>query len=427
MPTNVINLGNDREVRDHEVRPALHLVYDTVTGGWKTANSTEGKQHVITYVWDTNLLSFVPAEKAAAGTGGDVNVTNWPATQAVTGTFWQATQPVSIAAPVALDAATLAALETVTAAVSGTVALDATTLAALELIQATISGTVAVSNFTDNGLTDAQLRASAVPVAITPAVNTASGNITGAAQSVAMNLNGSSSVGIHVSGVWAGTLQLQASHDGTNWANQEFYNPISTDELAHSSTTVNGYFQLINIAGIVAVRVLCSAYGSGIAAVDISGTQATTSINPAIKENGDPIPSYGQMVAGSDGTLLRYLKTLVDGSLVVDAKRAQSPLFAVISSSSSGDNQLVAAAGVGLKIKVLQYTIVAVGAVNATFRSAATAKTGAFPLVANSGIASPYVPPNAGHLFETAANEALNLNLSAAVAVTGHITYIVEA
>lgn len=45
------------------------------------------------------------------------------------------------------------------------VVLDAATLAALETINASISGSVSVSNFTDNGLTDAQLRAAAVPVA----------------------------------------------------------------------------------------------------------------------------------------------------------------------------------------------------------------------------------------------------------------------
>ena len=43
---------------------------------------------------------------------------------------------------VALDAATLAALENIQAAVTGTVALDAATLAALENIQAAVTGTV---------------------------------------------------------------------------------------------------------------------------------------------------------------------------------------------------------------------------------------------------------------------------------------------
>ena len=46
---------------------------------------------------------------------GSVSVSNFPATQAVTGTFWQATQPVSLAAiPLATDAATLSEQQTQT-------------------------------------------------------------------------------------------------------------------------------------------------------------------------------------------------------------------------------------------------------------------------------------------------------------------------
>jgi len=116
---------------------------------------------------------------------GSVSVSNFPATQAVTGTFWQATQPVSIATmpttpvtgtfwqatqpvsgTVALDANTLSALENigvtgtvtvqdgggsitvdgaVSATVSGTVELGATTLSALENTTVTISGTPTVN------------------------------------------------------------------------------------------------------------------------------------------------------------------------------------------------------------------------------------------------------------------------------------------
>lgn len=55
-----------------------------------------------------------------------------------------ALEQITVSGTVALDPATLTALETVTAAVTGTVALDATTLAALETITAVISGPVAL-------------------------------------------------------------------------------------------------------------------------------------------------------------------------------------------------------------------------------------------------------------------------------------------
>jgi hypothetical protein len=126
---------------------------------------------------------------------GSVSVSNFPATQAVTGTFWQTTQPVSgtvtvqdgggsitvdgtvnanvtfpttqqVSGTVALDTASLTALEnigvtgtvtvqdgggsitvdgTVSATVSGTVELGTTTLAALENTTVTISGTPTVN------------------------------------------------------------------------------------------------------------------------------------------------------------------------------------------------------------------------------------------------------------------------------------------
>jgi hypothetical protein len=97
---------------------------------------------------------------------GSVSVSNFPATQAVTGTFWQATQPVSIATmpttpvtgtfwqttqPVSgtvtvQDGGGSITIDgSVSATVSGTVELGATTLSALENTTVTISGTPTVN------------------------------------------------------------------------------------------------------------------------------------------------------------------------------------------------------------------------------------------------------------------------------------------
>lgn len=72
-----------------------------------------------------------------------------------------ALEAITVSGTVALDAPTLAALESITATISGAVALDAPTLAALENITATISGTVPVSG----PLTDTELRAADVNMA----------------------------------------------------------------------------------------------------------------------------------------------------------------------------------------------------------------------------------------------------------------------
>lgn len=78
---------------------------------------------------------------------GTVAISNFPVAPASTEITNDVGNPIPVSGIVTLDAATLAALETINAIVSGTVALDAATLAALETINAVVSGTVAVSNF----------------------------------------------------------------------------------------------------------------------------------------------------------------------------------------------------------------------------------------------------------------------------------------
>lgn len=100
--------------------------------------------------------------------------------------------------------------------------------------------------------------------------------------------------------------------------------------------------------------------------------------------------------------------------------------FAVIAASSSGDNTIVAADAAGRKIKVVSYALLASAAVTTKFKSgAATDITGGFALAANGGVSCPGAP--SAHLFETAANTALVLNLSGAIAVGGHVSYMTEA
>lgn len=99
-----------------------------------------------------------------------------------------------------------------------------------------------------------------------------------------------------------------------------------------------------------------------------------------------------------------------------------TPKFAAIAASSSGNNTLIAAV-TSKKIRVLAVAFMANGTVNAKFQSGAggTDLSGLFYMVANTGAALPYNPAG---WFETASNTLLNLNLSAAIAVGGCITYI---
>jgi hypothetical protein len=90
--------------------------------------------------------------------------------------------------------------------------------------------------------------------------------------------------------------------------------------------------------------------------------------------------------------------------------------------SSSGDNEIVAAIP-GKRIAVVQLALISNGTVNAKFQSGAggTGLTGLFYLVANTG----FVLPKSDHpWFLTAIGSNLNLNLSAAIAVGGVLSYI---
>lgn len=93
-----------------------------------------------------------------------------------------------------------------------------------------------------------------------------------------------------------------------------------------------------------------------------------------------------------------------------------------IAAASSGDNTAVAAV-TGKKIVVIAYTIVAAGAVTVKWQSGATGTdlSGAMSLAAN-GILP--VPVNENGWVESAAGVLLNIRLGGAVAIAGHLTYI---
>ena len=104
-------------------------------------------------------------------------------------------------------------------------------------------------------------------------------------------------------------------------------------------------------------------------------------------------------------------------------------MFAPIDTSASGDTTLVTGIA-GRCIKVMQYTIVAGGAVTVTFKSGSTALTGGMPFAQNGGAAVAHGPIDRGiphGLFKTAPGADLKINLSDAVQVGGHMAYVVES
>jgi hypothetical protein len=95
---------------------------------------------------------------------------------------------------------------------------------------------------------------------------------------------------------------------------------------------------------------------------------------------------------------------------------------AINNAAASGDTTLVAAVA-GKRYSVISYAIVATGAVSVKFKDGAgTDVTGAMALAANGGLsfaADPTAPA-----FQTSVGNALVINASGAVQVSGHVAYI---
>lgn len=103
--------------------------------------------------------------------------------------------------------------------------------------------------------------------------------------------------------------------------------------------------------------------------------------------------------------------------------------FAKIDTASSGNTTLVAA-NANARIRVHNYVFVAGGTVNVKFVGGSTDLTGAMTCSSGSGVSSPGATPTTADqeacLFYTAKNEALIINLSGAVQVSGHLAYSLE-
>lgn len=128
----------------------------------------------------------------------------------------------------------------------------------------------------------------------------------------------------------------------------------------------------------------------------------------------------GLTIATDDVGSVHYQKVKVQRG--TDGKAASDVKYAKIDCSSSGANSIVAAV-TSKKIRVVAFMISASAAVNAKWQSASTDITGLIYADAKGGAQA----AAQDGLFETAATEALNLNLSGAVAVGGFVAYVEEA
>ena len=160
---------------------------------------------------------------------------------------------------------------------------------------------------------------------------------------------------------------------------------------------------------------------------NVSGTvslptgAATAAKQPALGTAGTPSSDVITVQGVTSGTPLTTAAAPATGA-VYNGVTALTPKFAAVVASASGATTIIAAV-TSKKIRVLAIELMANGTVNAKWQSHTTPTdlTGLAYLVANSGYVLPFSPTG---WFETVSGEALDINLSAAIAVGGSIVYV---
>ena len=109
----------------------------------------------------------------------------------------------------------------------------------------------------------------------------------------------------------------------------------------------------------------------------------------------------------------------------VDPLNGRSLTTVAINTAASGDTTLVTAATTLQAIYVATYSLIADGAVVVTWKSGSTAISGPMSYVANSGLSANSSGPS--YVLNTAQGQNLIINLSAAIQVSGHLTYFTRA
>lgn len=230
-------------------------------------------------------------------------------------------------------------------------------------------------------------------------------------------------------------IKLVHGADGVNDGDVSSANPLPVDASANAvPVTDNG--GSLTVDGTVNLSATDNAVLDSIATNTGSTATAVQLLDNAISGNEMQVDIVASLPAGTNnigdvdiasalpaGTnVIGDVGARMVTSSIQDGTTAATPKFAAIDDATSGNNTLVAAVA-SKKLRVLSYVLVAAGTVNARFESGAngTALTGQMNLVANTGVSSGFNP--LGH-FETAANTLLNLELSAAVSVDGHLTYV---
>jgi hypothetical protein len=151
------------------------------------------------------------------------------------------------------------------------------------------------------------------------------------------------------------------------------------------------------------------------------------------KESAGKDPNYVNAIMGVDmNSPLDTIKVFVDSSThrmlvqataTISTGQGKTLLFAAIN-AAPGTTTIVAAQGVGLKIKVVSYVFTMSLAGTVKFLDDTADMSGAMNFAAQGGAVVLGQPSD--HIMETTANNNLKITTTTGTA-TGHMSYIVEA
>jgi hypothetical protein len=322
-----------------------------------------------------------------------------------------------------------------------------------------VTGTVAVSGSVavTGGLTDAELRASAVSVvALDPSTGTSFGPITSANTILfaAIDTTGERSIVLQLTGLWDGAINLQASQDGTTWF--DALGTCATNETAPTNTfyapggivvpataryfravtstdfsgTVSGLYsqRAFDVAPFFVRNVLTDV--STDVRMPIAGRNPQGNLTQvALSELGQVVPADGRVIQGSltrIGTIW-MVETTGYNSISVQVF-AQAAFTATLTFQTSNDWTTWTAvsgwpvAGGAAPVS----TATAAGhwlfpAVGRYFRVQVTAYTSGIPAAVGVLKSAPAFYPASTPSVTIAANSSVNVAQVGAVAVTGGI------
>lgn len=191
---------------------------------------------------------------------------------------------------------------------------------------------------------------------------------------------------------------------------------ISTDDIVPASQS--GTWNITNVSGTVSLPTGASTEST---LSTLNGKVTACNTGAVVLAAGTANIGDVDVLSIAAGTNRIGAVYEATGQLVDEVPTLRTVNRAFVNASLSGNTAVVAAQGVGVRIRVLSVFAVGTLAVTVKFQSATTDITAGFPFAANGGMVLPHNPHG---WFQTNANEALNINLGVATATGCQVTWV---